>query len=94
MITAYLVGALITLALFAIRTPDTEVRPAAVICAFWPAFVPLISLTVVFDLFGWNFDFDLVKVPFGFRKSPNPNVKGFAVTISFVEFKIYKARKV
>ena len=91
MITAYLVGALATLVLFAIRTPDTEVRPAAVICAFWPVIVPLILLTVLFDAFGWNFDFDPVKVPFGFRKATNPNVNGFAITILFVEFKVYKA---
>ena len=56
------------------------------------SFVPLIALVMLLDLFGWTLDFDIVKTAFGFRKPGNPSVKGFAVTIAFVEFKVFKAR--
>ena len=92
LITVYLAGLVATIVLAAIRTPDTEVRPIAIIAAIWPVVLPFVLLNLLLSTLDWELDIDLVKKPFGFRKPTNPEVMGFAVTLLWMEFRVFKAR--
>jgi hypothetical protein len=90
----YMAGFIAMLLFAAIRTPHNELRPVTVICALWPAMLPLILFSMLMDVVGWTLDFDTVNKPFGYRMSPNPAVKGVAVTVLFMEFRLFKMRSV
>lgn len=90
----YMAGFIAMILFAAIRTPHNELRPVAVISALWPVMLPLILFSMLVDAVGWRLDFDSVSKPFGYRLSPNPEVKGFAVTVLFIEFRLFKMRSV
>lgn len=94
MITAYLAGTVATVILFAVRTPDTEVRAVALLACAWPVSLIVIALTMLLAAFGYDFDVKLVKKLFGFRRPTNPNVRGFALTVLCADIQIWKALKV
>lgn len=92
LITVYLAGLVATIALAAIRTPDSEVRPTAIIAAIWPVVLPLVLLNLILSTLDWELDIDTVNKPLGWRKPTNPEVTGFAVTVLWLEFRVFKAR--
>lgn len=89
----YAIGVAAMLITTCIRAPEVEVRPAVVISALWVVFAPYLMLGFVLDAFGWILDADVGKQMFGFRKPTNPEAKGFAVTVLFVEIQLYKIIK-
>lgn len=88
----YLAGFVTMILAAAVRTPSTEVRPAALLALMWPVILPLILLTLLADAVGWTVDFDIVGKLFGYRKPTNPATKGFAVTVFYFELRVFKAR--
>lgn len=90
----YLAGFIIMMLAAAVRTPSTEVRPAALLALMWPVILPLILLMLLADAVGWTLDFDIVGKPFGYRKPTNPAAKGFAVTVFYFELRVFKGRTV
>ena len=93
MITAYLVGALVLIGLWAWRVPHEDVRMVFILSIMWPLSVVVILFIVALSAIGWEMELDKGKKAFGFRKPTNPLVKGFALTVLFQEFQFYKARK-
>ncbi len=90
----YMAGFIAMILFAAIRTPHNELRPVTVISALWPVMLPLILFSMLIDTVGWTLDFDTASKPFGYRLPTNPEVKGFAVTVLFMEFRLFKMRSV
>ena len=93
LIVAYLVGVVVLQGLFAIRAPHEEARTVFAICLFWPVSLVLIAGMFILGAVKWDFDVAESTTRFGYRKSPNPNVKGFAVTVFGTEFQFYTMKK-
>ena len=91
-ITYYMAGTIATLALCALRTPDTEVRPAFILCVFWPATIVFVVGVLLMDAIDIHVDVWPVEKRFGFRKPTAPGVVGFAVTVFGNEFQVWKKR--
>lgn len=94
MITTYLAGVAATVALFAVRTPNTEIRPVALIALGWPVMLPVALLIGGLDAFGYDIDVKFGAKMLGFRKPQNPEVKGFAVSFCTAEVQVWKVRTV
>jgi len=92
MITAYLVGALVLVGMFAARVPHENVRTVFALAVMWPVTIAAILFMLVLNATGWNLDAAVGKTMFGFRQATNPQVKGYAVTLFYGEVQFYKAR--
>jgi hypothetical protein len=89
----YAVGFVGLLALFAIRTPDSEVRTSFLISAFWPIALPVLALLLALAAFKWDLKLVKGRKLFGnWRKPGNPKLKGFAVTVFGQEFQFTKLK--
>lgn len=93
LITAYLAGVVATMIFAAVRTPDNEMRATTFICVAWPVMVPFILAVMLFGLFGLEFDIEKHTTMFGIRKSPMQNIKGFGISLFYIEFRFYKIIK-
>ena len=80
-------------ALIAVRNPYGDCRSVIIGTVFWPFFLVLVAGSLFIDAIGWGFD--AVKSPkmFGARKPTNTEVRGFAITLFFIEFQMWKVRK-
>ena len=80
-------------AFIAIRNPYGDCRSVVIGTVFWPVFLVLVAGSLLLDAIGCGFD--AVKSPkmFGVRKPTNTEVRGFALTLFFIEFQMWKARK-
>ena len=92
-VTGYLAGVALMLIFAAFRDPRGEVRAFAILCLAWPLTLLFIIAVNLFELTGWHFDFDKTAKMFGARRATNPQVKGWAVTVLWLEFRVFKARK-
>ncbi len=89
-LTAYMAGALALIGLWAWRVPHEDVRMVFILAVMWPVSVLAILGIMLLNVTGWNMDLAKGAKMFGFRKSTNPKVKGFAFTILKQEFQFYK----
>ena len=80
-------------AFIAVRNPYGDCRSVIVGTVFWPLFLVLVAGSLLLDAI--NVGFDVVKSPkmFGARKPTNTEIKGFALTLFYFEFQVWKARK-
>lgn len=59
----------------------------------WPVTIFVVVQILVLDKCSVQVDAMKTHNMFGFRKSPNPTVKGFAVTVFFTEVQFYTVNK-
>ena len=80
-------------ALIAVRNPHEDARVMFVGTIIWPVFLVLIVASFILDSI--NVGFDVVKSSkmFNARKPTNTEIKGFALTLFYFEFQVWKARK-
>lgn len=88
--TIYSLGFIATVGLFAIRARDVESRTLFLIAITWPLSMSLALFIYALSLVDADMDVKDSDKVFGFRKSPNPAVKGFAVTIFYSEIQFWK----
>lgn len=91
--TIYFVGFIATVAAFAVRARDVESRTLFWIALTWPVSMMFALFIYVLSLVGADMDVRDSDRMFHFRKSPNPAVKGFAVTVFHSEVQFWKRRK-
>lgn len=94
LITAYLAGFVVLVGMFAARVPHENVRVVFAIALAWPVSILAILFMLMLSVIGWDLDTAQGIKMFGFRKPTNPEVRGFAITIFFVEVQFWKVRKV
>lgn len=75
------------------RTPDTSVAAAGIVCMLWPIMIVCGIIILWLDSVDWDFDLQFSEKLFGKRK-PNDGNSGFAITLFYVEFLFWKKRKV
>jgi glucan phosphoethanolaminetransferase (alkaline phosphatase superfamily) len=90
----YLSGALALIGLFALRAPHENLRTVFALAIMWPLSILLIIVFILMSMTNWNIDSAMNTKMFGFRRPTNPNAKGFAVTIFYVELQFYKTLKI
>jgi hypothetical protein len=88
----YVAVAFVIQAFAAWRTPYEHTRTIFIASAFWFLTVPLAIVSLVLDLVGWNFDVKCGNKMFGFRKSPNPRITGYALCLLTVEVQLFKTK--
>lgn len=89
----YVVIVFVLQALVAVRNPYGDSRSVIIATVFWPLILPLVAGSLFLDFIGWGFDAVRSSKMFYARKPTNPELKGFAITLFFVEFQMWKARK-
>lgn len=92
--TIYFVGFILTVGAFAIRARDVESRTLFWIALAWPLSMAFALFIYLLSLVNADMDVRDSDKMFGYRKSTNPAVKGFAVTVFHSEVQFWKARKV
>ena len=93
LITAYLVGVIVLIGMFAVRQPHEDVRIVFILGLFWPLSILAILGTILLNATGWEMDVANGTKMFGFRKPTNPMAKGFAITVLKQEFQFFSVRK-
>lgn len=91
--TIYMLGFIFTVGAFAVRARDVDTRTLFVIALAWP--LSMVFALVIFLLSLVKWDMDVAESPklFGIRKSTNPKMQGFAVTVFGTEIQFYGPRK-
>ncbi len=79
-------------AVAAIRTPSQDCQVVIFASVFWPLMVAIVAGDLALDAIGWKFDMVNGSKLFGFRKSPNPNIRGYALTILKLEIQLFKVK--
>ena len=92
-LTIYFVGFIATVGAFAIRARDVESRTLFLIAISWPLSMAFALFIYALRLVNAVMDVKDSDKMFGFRKSPNPAIKGFAVTVFHSEVQFWKKRK-
>jgi hypothetical protein len=90
LITAYLVGVIVLIGMFAVRRPHEDVRIVFILGLFWPLSILAILGTILLNATGWDMDMAKGAKMFGFRKPTNPKMRGFAFTVLYQEFQFFK----
>ena len=80
-------------AIAAVRTPREDCQVVVFATVLWPLMIVLVAGSFLLDAVGWGFDAVKGTKMFGARKPTNTEVRGFAVTLFYVEFQLWKARK-
>jgi hypothetical protein len=91
--TIYMLGFILTVGAFAFRAHDVDTRTLFVIALAWPASMAFALVIFLMSLVKWEMDVANSTKMFGFRKSTNPKVRGFAVTVFSTEIQFYGSRK-
>lgn len=91
--TIYFVGFIATVGAFAIRARDVESRTLFLIAISWPLSMMFALFIYLLSLVGADMDVQDSDKMFGYRRSTNPAVKGFAITVFHSELQFWKARK-
>ena len=89
----YMVSIFVLQAIAAVRTPREDAQVVIFATVFWPLMVVLVAGSFLLDWIGWGFDAVKGSKMFGARRPTNTEVRGFAVTLFYVEFQMWKARK-
>lgn len=92
-LTAYLVGVVALIGLWAVRIPHEDVRMVFLLGMFWPLTILLLIFTMALTLVGWEYDVIKGIKTFGFRRAGNEAVNGFALTVFGTEFQFWSVRK-
>ena len=92
-ITAYLVGFVALVGMFALRAPHENLRTVFVLAVAWPLSILAILAMVLMTFTGWNLDVAKGSKMFGFRKPTNTGVTGFAITVFYGEVQFWKTCK-
>ena len=90
----YMISIFVLQAIAAVRTPREDCQVVIFATVFWPLMVVLVGGSFLLDWIGWGFDAVRSPKMFGARKPTNTEVRGFALTLFFIEFQMWKARKV
>ena len=91
--TIYMTGFIVTVGAFAIRARDVESRTLFLIALTWPLSMAFALFIFLLSLVGADMDVQDSDRMFGYRKSPNPEVQGFAVTVFHSEIQFWKKRQ-
>jgi len=91
--TIYMLGFILTVGAFAIRARDVDTRTLFVIAIAWPLSLAFALVIFLLSLVKWDMDVAESTKTFGFRKSTNPKMQGFAVTVFGTEIQFYGPRK-
>ncbi len=88
----YVATIIVLQAFIAVRNPHVDVKTFFVSTVFWPFIMILVAGSFALDAIGWNFD--MVRSPnwIGFRKSPNPKITGYAVSLFKFELQLFKVK--
>ena len=89
----YVVSIFVLQAIAAVRTPREDAQIVIFATVFWPLVLLLVAGSFLLDYIGWGFDAVKGAKMFGFRRPTNTEVRGFAITLFYVEFQMWKARK-
>jgi hypothetical protein len=90
----YMAGIIIMMIAFAIRTSNTDIAPALILSVFWPLSILVMIIIKGLWIIKWDIDIVGVNKWFGYRKSTNPKVRGFAIIIFKLEFQLWQKRKI
>lgn len=91
--TIYFVGFIATVGAFAIRARDVESRTLFWIALAWPLSMAFALFIYALSLIGADMDVQDSNKMFGYRRSPSPAIKGFAITVFYSEVQFWKQRK-
>ena len=80
-------------AIAAVRTPREDCQVVVFATVLWPLMIVLVGGSFLLDWIGWNFDMTRNSKMVGLRRSPNPDIRGWAVTLLTFEFQLYAIRK-
>lgn len=89
----YVVIVIVLQAIAAVRTPREDCQVMFVATVFWPLMIVLVGGSFLLDAIGWQFDMTRNTKIIGFRRSPNPDIRGWALTLLTFEFQLYAIRK-
>lgn len=89
----YVVSIFVLQAIAAVRTPREDCQVVIFATVFWPLMVVLVAGSFLLDAVGWGFDAVKGAKMFGARRPTNTQVRGFAITLFYVEFQMWKAKK-
>jgi hypothetical protein len=88
----YIAIAFIIQAIAAIRAPHNDAQTVFVASWFWIVILPLVAGSFALDAVGWKFDMMRSPKWVGFRRSPNPQITGYAVSLLKFEFQLFKVK--
>lgn len=92
-IISYMAGMILVAGMFAWRVPNENCRIVFLLSLIWPLSFVLTAFMIVLTIINWKLEVvDSTKL-FGFRKSTNPAVRGYAVTIFGNEIQLFKVIK-
>ena len=89
----YVVIVFVLQAIAAVRTPREDAQVVIFATVFWPLMIVLVGGSFLLDAIGVGFDMVKGSKMFGARKPTNTEVRGFALTLFYVEFQMWKVRK-
>lgn len=89
---SYIAIAFVIQASAAVRNPMENTQTVFVASWFWIFILPLVAASFFLDAIGW--DFDMVRSPkwIGFRRSSNPQITGYAVSLFKIELQLFKVK--
>ena len=87
---AYIASIFVLQVLACIRTPREDCQVVILVTVFWPFILVLVAASYALDYIGWGFDAVRSPKMFNARKPTNPDLKGFALTLFFIEFQMWK----
>jgi len=93
MVTIYMTGMIFLMGMFAWRVPREDCRIVFILGLIWPLTIVLTVFMIFLDAVNWKLEVAKGTKMFGFRKSANPKVRGYAVTIIGDEFQMFKVTK-
>lgn len=79
-------------AFVAVRNPHESTQTVFVATVFWPFIMILVAGSFALDAVGWKFDMMRSPKWIGFRKSPSPQITGYAVSLLKFEFQLFKVK--
>lgn len=93
LITAYLIGIVVLIGLFALRTPHEDLRTVFALGIAWPLSVIGIVLMILLYSLRWDLDVAKGTKTFGFRRPTNPQARGWALTLFGTEIQVYTVKR-
>ena len=88
----YIAIAFVIQASAAVRNPMESTQTVFVASWFWILILPLVAASFALDAIGWDFGMVRSTKWIGFRKSPNPQITGYAVSLLKFEFQLFKTK--
>ena len=92
-IIIYMSGMILLMGAFALRVPNENCSTMFMLGLIWPLSIVLTVFMVILMFTDWKLEVVKGTKMFGARKSTNPKVCGFAVTIFGEEVQLFKVSK-